>query len=293
MLASPCGWYRFIVSPMMPAHLLVADAGLEPEVVHGHQNAPLDRLQAVADVRQRPADDDAHGVRQVAVAEFVLRCPARGSARGAVGPSVGRGRDGVADAKACPRVGLYGVLPTRDDRVASGLLMKTTITMVPGKRLTRRKWLLEPLPAGEWIGAMELHQIRVILQELATHPRPWEGPPTELFRTALGLIESATPSSPPFGVSVSRLLLLRPCAASALQPRASRAADRAKAPRQSRPREGPAGENEARHRQENAGGRFFDDLPAAIKEATGVTVKIEKVAWYGVTLRRRSNSRAR
>ena len=30
MEASPCGWYRFMVSPMMPAHLLVADAGPRP-----------------------------------------------------------------------------------------------------------------------------------------------------------------------------------------------------------------------------------------------------------------------
>ena len=27
---SPCGWYRFIVSPMMPAHLVVADVGDRP-----------------------------------------------------------------------------------------------------------------------------------------------------------------------------------------------------------------------------------------------------------------------
>ena len=57
---------------MMPAHLLVAVVRPEAQVVHGDQDAPLRRLQPVAHVRQRPADDDAHGVGQIAVAEFVL-----------------------------------------------------------------------------------------------------------------------------------------------------------------------------------------------------------------------------
>ena len=44
MLMSPCGWYRFIVSPTMAAHLVVADAGAQAQVVHGDQDAPLDGL---------------------------------------------------------------------------------------------------------------------------------------------------------------------------------------------------------------------------------------------------------
>ena len=56
----------------MPAHLLVAEVGPEPEVVHGQQDAPLRRFEAVAHVRQGPADDDAHGVAEVAILEFIL-----------------------------------------------------------------------------------------------------------------------------------------------------------------------------------------------------------------------------
>ena len=46
--------------------------GAEAQVVHRHQDAPLRRLEAVAHVGQGPADDDAHGVGQVAVLELVL-----------------------------------------------------------------------------------------------------------------------------------------------------------------------------------------------------------------------------
>ena len=56
----------------MPAHLLVAAVGPEAEVVHRHQDAPLRRLEAVAHVGQGPADDDAHGVGEVAVLQLVL-----------------------------------------------------------------------------------------------------------------------------------------------------------------------------------------------------------------------------
>jgi len=39
----------------------------EVQVVHGHENAPLRRLQTVPHVGQRAADNHAHGVRQVAL----------------------------------------------------------------------------------------------------------------------------------------------------------------------------------------------------------------------------------
>ena len=42
------------------------------QVVHGDQDPPLRGLQPVADVGQRPADDHAHRVRQVAVLQLVF-----------------------------------------------------------------------------------------------------------------------------------------------------------------------------------------------------------------------------
>src|SRR5579871_1541125 len=39
--------------------------------MHGDEDAPLRWLEPVADIRQRAADDHAHGVGQVAVAEFI------------------------------------------------------------------------------------------------------------------------------------------------------------------------------------------------------------------------------
>ena len=56
---------------MMPAHLLVADAGPRSEIVHGHEDAPLRRFEAVAHVGQGPAHDDAHGVGEVALLQLV------------------------------------------------------------------------------------------------------------------------------------------------------------------------------------------------------------------------------
>ena len=52
--------------------LHAAGAGREVQVVHRHQNPPLRRLQPVAHVGQRPADDHAHRVRQVAVLQLVF-----------------------------------------------------------------------------------------------------------------------------------------------------------------------------------------------------------------------------
>ena len=61
-------------------HRLADDAGAlaggsgraQAEVVHRHQDAPLRRLEPVAHVGQRPADDDAHRVGEVAVLQLVL-----------------------------------------------------------------------------------------------------------------------------------------------------------------------------------------------------------------------------
>ena len=52
--------------------LHAAGAGREVQVVHRDQDAPLRRLEPVAHVGQRPADDDAHRVREVAVLELVF-----------------------------------------------------------------------------------------------------------------------------------------------------------------------------------------------------------------------------
>jgi hypothetical protein len=42
------------------------------QVVHRDQDSSLRRLESIADVRKRAADDDAHGVGQVAIAQFVF-----------------------------------------------------------------------------------------------------------------------------------------------------------------------------------------------------------------------------
>src|SRR5687767_272298 len=42
------------------------------EVVHGHEDAALRWFQTVAHVGQGPADDDAHGVAEVAILELIF-----------------------------------------------------------------------------------------------------------------------------------------------------------------------------------------------------------------------------
>ena len=44
---------------------LVGAVEAESQLGHGEQHAPVDGLQAVADVRQRPPDDDGHGVVEI------------------------------------------------------------------------------------------------------------------------------------------------------------------------------------------------------------------------------------
>ena len=70
---------RLIAVRMVALHRLADDAGAlagragraEAEVVHGHEDAPLRRFEAVAHVGQGPTDDDAHGVGEVAVLQLV------------------------------------------------------------------------------------------------------------------------------------------------------------------------------------------------------------------------------
>jgi hypothetical protein len=52
--------------------LLVLGGGRQPQLAHGVDDAPLHRLQAVADVRQRPVEDHVHGVIQVRLLGEVL-----------------------------------------------------------------------------------------------------------------------------------------------------------------------------------------------------------------------------
>ncbi len=58
-----------------PGALLMRLVGGEPHVVHRVQDAAMHRLQAVPDVRERPDDDDAHGVVDVALLHLLLDGP--------------------------------------------------------------------------------------------------------------------------------------------------------------------------------------------------------------------------
>ena len=52
--------------------LLVGPVPLVAELAHGMEHAPVHRLQAVANVRQRSAHDHAHGVIEVRLAHLVF-----------------------------------------------------------------------------------------------------------------------------------------------------------------------------------------------------------------------------
>ena len=56
----------------MRAHFLGADFGIEPQEPHGVQDAPVDRLQPVARVRQRPVHDGGERVGEIALLQRVL-----------------------------------------------------------------------------------------------------------------------------------------------------------------------------------------------------------------------------
>ena len=49
---SPCGWYLPITSPTIAAHLRYELVAGQAHLAHRVQDAAVDRLEAVADVRQ-------------------------------------------------------------------------------------------------------------------------------------------------------------------------------------------------------------------------------------------------
>ena len=71
---------RGVAVRMVTLHRFADDAGTlagragrsQTQVVHRHQDAPLRRLEPIAHVGQGPADDDAHGVGEIAVLELIL-----------------------------------------------------------------------------------------------------------------------------------------------------------------------------------------------------------------------------
>jgi hypothetical protein len=60
------------VSPTIFAHFRVFARGTQVEVVHRDQDAPLRGFQPVAHVRQGPAHDHAHRVREVRVLHLLF-----------------------------------------------------------------------------------------------------------------------------------------------------------------------------------------------------------------------------
>ena len=61
----PCGWYLPITSPTIRAHLRVAPPGTKAHLLHGVENAAMHRLQSVADVGQRAANDHREGIVEI------------------------------------------------------------------------------------------------------------------------------------------------------------------------------------------------------------------------------------
>ena len=82
--------------------LLVRLVRLQPRLVHAVQHAPMDGLEAVAHVGQRTADDDRHGVVEVARAHLLLEL-ARLDAAGAECSGVYLRHRGTSRLSRCPR----------------------------------------------------------------------------------------------------------------------------------------------------------------------------------------------
>ena len=55
MAGPPCGWYLAMVSPVTRAHFTKGRSGRKPCVLHVPEDPAVHRLEAVADVGQRPA----------------------------------------------------------------------------------------------------------------------------------------------------------------------------------------------------------------------------------------------
>ena len=68
----PCGWYLPITSPTMRAHLRVARLGSKAHLLHGVENAAMHRLQSVAHVGQRAADDHRHRIVEIRPAHLLF-----------------------------------------------------------------------------------------------------------------------------------------------------------------------------------------------------------------------------
>jgi len=66
---------RVVVSRCVPGDLRTLDPRRsrgQAQVVHGNQNSTLAGLQPVANVWKSPADNNAHGIRQIAISQFVF-----------------------------------------------------------------------------------------------------------------------------------------------------------------------------------------------------------------------------
>ena len=60
-----------MTSPTMRAHFRYGRLGCMPDIVHAEKDPAVHRLETVAHVGQRPADDHAHGVVEVGRAHLV------------------------------------------------------------------------------------------------------------------------------------------------------------------------------------------------------------------------------
>jgi hypothetical protein len=78
---SPCG---VVLADHVADHarrLLVGLVVVVAELTHGMQHAPVDGLESVAHVRQRPTDDHAHGVVEIRLAHLVFEVDRQDFAR--------------------------------------------------------------------------------------------------------------------------------------------------------------------------------------------------------------------
>src|SRR2546425_8518915 len=86
--------------------LLVRAVPVEPEPLHRVEDAAVDRLETVADVRQRAADDDGHGVVQIGLPHFFFDGDRDLTLVRHLTPSLARGQASRARGLAQPPSGL-------------------------------------------------------------------------------------------------------------------------------------------------------------------------------------------